>query len=333
MIAQLNKSYIHKRPWKVFPRFVSYFLYEGRPLTTKGQWINPFVLGHLRVQKHLPYQKKVEKPIFITGIGRSGSTLLGVLLSLHPKVGFLNEPKALWHSVVPDEDVIGTYSDTAARFRLTRTDATPQARKWARRLYASYLSMSSSARVVDKYPELIYRVPFLLSLFPDARIIFLIRNGEHVCGSVDSWSDRKEDIVGAEIHDWWGRDKRKWHILFNELVAPNPIFSSCTDKIKFYENHADMATVEWIVAMQEGLSMAQKYSNSVYAIRYEDILNTPVKALSALLDFCELPKDEKMLSYAASILHSPTAYRELKVVPELESLFRSTMQQLGYADD
>jgi hypothetical protein len=282
------------------------------------------------MEKRLPYGKKIEKPIFITGIGRSGSTILGVFLSLHPDVGYLNEPKALWHSVVPFEDIIGSYSDGPARFRLTKDDASIKAKKWARALYASYLTFSGSKRVVDKYPELIYRIPFLLEIFPDAKIIFLTRNGEHVCGSVRSWSVRKGDFVAGQTHDWWGRNRRKWRILVKELVENNPWFADSVEKIRAYQNHMDMAMVEWIVSMQEGLAMAKEYDRNVYTIRYEDIRKAPRKELGMLLDFCELGKDEKMLSYAVEALQPPTSYHHMETPPELALPFAETMAQLGY---
>lgn len=110
MIAQINALYIKTRPWKLYSRFMSYVLFEGRPATTRGQWINPLVFSILRTAKALPALKSVRKPIFITGMGRSGTTALGIAMSMHRDIGYMNEPKALWHTAYPYEDVIGHYS-------------------------------------------------------------------------------------------------------------------------------------------------------------------------------------------------------------------------------
>ena len=120
MIAQLTPLYIKTRPAKLFSRLVSYALFEGRPLTTKGRWINPLVFSLLAMEKKLPQMRKVVKPIFIIGSGRSGSTILGTLLSMHRDIGFLNEPKAIWHTLYPYEDVIGNYTGMKASYRLRR---------------------------------------------------------------------------------------------------------------------------------------------------------------------------------------------------------------------
>ena len=107
MVAQLDRLYVSTRPTKAYSRLVSYLLFEGRPLTTKGQWINPLVAAHFGLEKRLPQFRQVKQPVFILGTGRSGTTILGLILSLHRDVGFLNEPKALWHSVNPADDLIG----------------------------------------------------------------------------------------------------------------------------------------------------------------------------------------------------------------------------------
>lgn len=44
-------------------------------------------------------------------------------------------------------------------------------------------------RVVEKYPEAIYRVPFVQAIFPDAKFILLVLNGLDVVRSVGSWSE------------------------------------------------------------------------------------------------------------------------------------------------
>ena len=83
MVAQIDRLYIRTSPRKALVRILSYALFEGRPLTTKGQWINPLVLTLFSIQKRLPQLKQVRKPIFIVCTGRSGTTILCTLLSMH----------------------------------------------------------------------------------------------------------------------------------------------------------------------------------------------------------------------------------------------------------
>lgn len=245
MVAQIDIKYIKTSYVQTIKRLVSYGLFEGRPLTTKGQWINPLIFTHFGIEKKLPQLKKVEKPIFIVGTGRSGTTILGVLLSMHKQVGFLNEPKALWHSIYPHEDIIGNYSRSKAKYRLTAEDADPRTIKNAHKLFGAYSRILGVERVVDKYPELIFRIPFVREIFPDAKFIFLIRSGWETCHSINSWSQRLGETKNDETHDWWGANDRKWKIMLEELIRPSPLFADCYEEIKNFGSHSDRASVEW----------------------------------------------------------------------------------------
>lgn len=330
MIAQLNPTYIKTRPNKAISRLLSYVLFEGRPLTTKGQWINPIVLSLFELEKRLPQLKTVEKPIFIVGTGRSGSTILGVVLSMHEDVGFLNEPKALWHSIYPEEDLVGTYSRGAAKYRLEAEDVTEKIARSARKLYGAYLTAVASSRVVDKYPEAIFRIPFILKIFPDAKFIFLVRNGWDTCHSIDRWSKRLGVEVKAETHDWWGVNNRKWNLLVDLLVATDPKLKEILPEIKNCDRHSDMAALEWIVTMQEGLRLLKEYPESIYMLRYEDLVTTPESTLTKLLEFAELPRDRKFFDYATQILSPPAEKKPFLLNSAIRPFFDETMALLGY---
>lgn len=332
MVAQLDKHYIQIRPTKAVSRLISYALFEGRPLTTKGAWINPIVFAHFRIEKHLPKFRKIRKPIFIIGTGRSGTTMLGVLLSIHPDIGFLNEPKALWYSAFKYEDVIGSYSKGAARYRLFAQDATEKIKRNVWRLFGAYLAVIQAKRLLDKYPELTFRVPFVKAIFPDAKFIFLVRNGWDTCSSIESWSNRKGAKVGNEVHDWWGVDNRKWRLMVKELVENDSCLSEAVSGIRELSRHTDMAAVEWIITMREGLRQLERYPADIYMLRYEDLVENPEPELSRLLEFCELAKDAKLLKYAKKILKRRPPHLSFEMNREILPLFKKTMQDLGYSN-
>lgn len=75
------------------------------------------------------------------GSGRSGTTLLGTILSIHRQIGFLNEPKALWHSVFGQEDIVGSYFRGPSKVRLEEKDVTFHVQLAAQRIFGAYLSM------------------------------------------------------------------------------------------------------------------------------------------------------------------------------------------------
>jgi len=331
MIAQLDSTYLKLKPAKVISRLISYALFEGRPLTTKGQWINPFLFMHFALEKHLPQLRKIKQPLFIIGTGRSGTTILGILMSIHKNVGFLNEPKALWHSILPFEDVIGSYTRAQAKYRLDETDASLGVIRNAHRLFGAYLWTVRSGRLVDKYPELVFRVPFVKAIFPDAKFIFLVRNGWDTCSSIEKWSKRLGVNQTGETHDWWGVDNRKWNLMLDELVVPDPIFSGILDDVRKLSSHTDMAAVEWIVTMREGIRRKKQNPDCIHLIRYEDIIEKPRESLSTLLRFAELDDDPIFLSYAEKVLRPAPIHAPFDLNVAIRPLFDDTMKLLGYS--
>lgn len=333
MVAQIDGAYIKARPTKLYSRLISYGLFEGRPLTTKGQWINPIVFALFSIAKRLPSPKKVEKPIFIIGTGRSGTTILGIILSIHQDVGFLNEPKALWHSAYGGEDLIGSYSRNAARYRLGAEDATPEVKQAMHRMFGWYLAATGSRRVADKYPELIFRVPFVREIFPDAKFLFLVRNGWDTCHSIEHWSKRLGEQRSNETHDWWGADNRKWNLLVEQMVANEPGLVAHFSEIASLTRHTDMAAVEWIITMREGLRLRQQYPDMVHTVVYEDLSAHTDKTLAALSEFCELPPDPIFDNYARQTLQPVRAKQPFDLHPSIRPEFDAVMRDLGYVNN
>ena len=331
MIAQLNSRYIKTRPTKALSRLISYAFFEGRPATTKGRWFNPIVLSFLkRVSTSNRQFRPIRKPIFILGTGRSGTTILGIVLSMHRDVGYLNEPKAIWHLIHPQEDIIGSYGKTAGLFRLTSEDATDDMCQRARQLFGAYLSTTRTHRVVDKYPELIFRVDYVRTIFPDAKFILLVRNGWDTCHSIASWSERFGVQVKGETHDWWGVNNQKWNLLVDQLVTTDIDLKDHVDEIQSFDQHLDRATIEWIVTMRYGFKVRQNYPDCIHTVRFEELTSQPKQTLSSISDFCELPIDNKFLDYAQHTLHPIQARVPFDIHTKVAPIFYDTMEKLGY---
>ena len=326
MVALIDAAFARARPWKLWPRLLAYVLFEGRPLTTRGRWINPLVFAGYRLWSALPLRGPELRPIFILGVGRSGTTILGTILALHRDVGYLNEPKALWHAALGDDDLIGSYSDQPGRYRMSGADAGAKAVHRLHRNYRAFLWLSGSRRVVDKYPELLFRTAMIDAAFPGAKKILLLRNGADICQSIAGWSERH----GGKDSDWWGRDRQKWHLLVDQLVAPDPYFATALAQIRVLTRNVDMAAVEWIVTMREVARMRAEGALGLMVVRYEELVHAPRRVLRNILAFCDLPHDDIMLRYGAHVL-TPRAARPW---PDLDAavapLFAETMREFGY---
>jgi hypothetical protein len=328
MVAQIDGTYLKTRPTKLWSRLLGYTFFEGRPLTTRGQWINPLLFRLFALQRRLPALRKPVAPIFILGTGRSGTTILGLVLSMHRDVGFLNEPKAIWAALREDEDLIGSYHRGNTRYRLGRSDATPDLSRAAQRIFGAYLGTSLSKRLVDKYPEQIFRINFVRAIFPDAKFLFLSRNGWDTCASIENWSTRLGEDVAEETHDWWGVNRRKWNALVEDLLPEHDDLAPHIDAFRDLDDHRAMAATEWIVTMREGLSLLQDHPEDVLHVPYEDLCADPEGTCQQIAAFTGLAEDRVFLDYAKTVLSPPSPKAPFDLPAILQKPFQQTVDAL-----
>lgn len=327
MVAQIDMDYIRTRPSRLWSRLVSYFFFEGRPLTTRGRWINIIVFGISSLLCKLPKLKNVEAPVFILGTGRSGTTILGIVLSMHRDIGFLNEPKAIWATLHEHDDLIGSYQRGSARYRLLVEDTTPSTIRAAHRIYGGYLFLTRTNRVVEKYPELIFRTEYVRTLFPDAKFLFLSRHGKDTCSSISNWSERLGAKVNGETHDWWGVNDRKWHFLRDQLVPEHPDLASHIGEMESI-SYAARAAVEWIVTMREGMRLAAEDGMGTLHVPYEMLCANPSAWAKRIEDFLLLPHDAAYAKFAAHTLTPPKSDYSLELPEWLIAPFEDTQTKL-----
>ena len=98
------------------------------------------------------------------------------------------------------------------------------------------------------------------------------------------------------------------------------------------ENPTDMAALEWIVSMKEGLRLMKRAPHAITLIRYEDIVESPRGSLTQLLDFCELSSDARFFEYAQQKLRPAVHKGPVDIHPSLRAHFLKTMEALGYAN-
>ncbi len=298
MVAQLDPTFLRVAPGRAASRLVGYSLFEGRPATTNGRWWNPVVFANLRLAASRAGQA-VDRPVLIVGMGRSGTTLLGRIFAAHPSVGFLNEPKAMWHVIRDDEDIIGSYAPPhTGRLYLGAEDADEDVSRRAHAVFAWYLRASHSKRVVDKYPELIFRHAFVRAVFPDARFLIAVRSPWSTLKSVAGWSASH----ATDDADWWGVREQKWDILWTQGVVQR---TSNADLVGLglageTDNHI-RAAVEWVVTMREAVSLATTDSLA-QIVHYEELVSHPRETVGEMLRFCELPASSRTEGYAGAIV-------------------------------
>lgn len=122
-----------------------------------------------------PGERRCElpSPVFVVGFPRSGTTLIEQVLGSHPNLSTLDEVVAI-DRAVHELNVLGhPYPECLADLDASLLDRA-EAAYWHE--VRKHFHGDPSRRIVDKYPFNLVRLPMILRLFPDARIVMMLRH-------------------------------------------------------------------------------------------------------------------------------------------------------------
>ena len=219
----------------------------------------------------------INRPIFVVGMPRSGSTALHRVLSKHPDLAttthvsrkiptcypllklislFVRDHKpgeagTMWDRYVTGDDDV-----------LRAADVTPDKRRYYTRAVANVLRLYDRPRFVSKCPRNGMRMEFLRAIFPDALFIHLVRDGRAVCRSVLERRERAGDL-----NAWWDVRPIGW---------------------RQWEKESPVAAVaqQWRSVVEFVHDVGQTMPPEQYTeIRYEDFTRDPVELLGRLCAF------------------------------------------------
>jgi hypothetical protein len=254
----------------------------------------------------------IDRPVFIIGTGRSGTTLLFNLLAFHPQLGWFSTygarlPRWPWIAVLsrihdlpraerflnlrwrwlprPTEsyEILDAVTGSLFTLRrpLLRPDSTNEIRERFRRLVADYLRFQGKTRFLCKYTGL-PRIDFILSIFPDAKFIHVYRDGRAVANSFKNV-------------DWWANDMSAWR--YGEMRP---------DHLQEYEDSGRdpivLAGIAWKALMDEiEEESGQLPGSQLLRIRYDDLIRDVSGEMGRILGFCDLPQSSRFDRHLARL--------------------------------
>lgn len=288
----------------------------------------------------------LDRPVFVIGCNRSGTTLLFRTLSDHPRMWSRYEelPRVFW-AVSPIHPVRGERIDE---------DPSPEvAGQVARALYAeahnreifkdasvlghlprslfkkrlNFLYKRPPIRFVEKTPANSLRVPFLAAAFPDARFIFLVRKAEAVISSLmEGW----KFWSGVESKGDAAWSYTKWHYL-----APPGWKDQVGRKLQ------EICAFQWVESNRLARDDLETCCPDRYMmVRHEDLLAAPSREYKTLREFCEMPPSPFFQSRVASLdervythhlsAPRPEKWKDLHAeeVESVRHLFQPLMEEL-----
>jgi hypothetical protein len=209
--------------------------------------------------------RQLKNPVFLLGVARSGTTVLADLLGAHPQIANWSELNRLWdpagypwetsnHSRRPD------WADPHGFARAWWAETMPEHRQAIRRALGVYQAFARRPVLLNKSPMHTFRALPLRELIPQARFIYLVRDGR------------------AVVHSYAGKIAPK--------IAQAP---------EAYRRHGLMLDRDdLLVALARHWQAAQRQYEEyqaclpaacLLALRYEDLCAEPRSALTSVFRF------------------------------------------------
>jgi hypothetical protein len=241
----------------------------------------------------------IDRPIFVIGTGRSGTTLFFQMLGFHPDLAWFSTYgnylyRSAWPALlsrvrdVPGIDRIlrpdarytpkpaesyGILDDVTDRLftaprRLEASDVTPQIAERFRERVRAYLRLQGKPRFANKHTGFA-RTRFLGAIFPNARFIHVYRDGRAVANS----------LIRV---DWWRElDSWRWGPMRPEYVE---------EYERSGKSRLVLAAISWKTLMDEIEDETRELGpDTLMRVRYDDLVNDLRPSLENVLRFSELP--------------------------------------------
>jgi glycosyltransferase involved in cell wall biosynthesis len=258
-----------------------------------------------KARSALALEPRWRNVVFVVGCGRSGTTLLGEMLALHPQVHYLNEPRDRWSAVDAATDDIALFGAARGKLRFEAADASDEHERRFRRVFG-VTDPRAARTLVEKLPQNCFRIPWLRRLAPRARIVHIVRDWPGVVASIAKLSrDESYAIAGRPLlNRWWGTRYSKLDCFLDEMhgsplladdraLTPRPVSAADFERLAACEWYAS------ILAVHEARALLV---NDYLEIRYEDLVREPRAVLERLQDFIPLGRDEASTEQAARLV-------------------------------
>jgi hypothetical protein len=255
--------------------------FHGRRLVvaTRSAWWD--IAGHA-----------LERPIFVVGCSRAGTTVVYKTLSESREIGSLQrETHDFWLGLHPLAEK-NWHSHT-----LGAADATASDRDLVSRYF---FALTGRYRVVDKNNQNGLCVPYLHALFPDAHFVYVKRSaGDNIHSLIEGWGRADEFAtwsrdIPAEIRVDNGRYTRWCFFLPQDWrsYVSKPIEDVCAFQYR---------------AMNEAILGARPLVPSPQwtEVFYEDLLKDPVNEFRRVFEGCGLQFTLELERHCGDVLSTP----------------------------
>lgn len=262
---------------------------------------------------------------------------MGSVFERHPALAYWPEPRHVWswgNSYKPDD-------------RLTGADARENVRRKIHAIFGRFVAEAGKSRLVEKTPSNCLRIPFLRAVFPDAKIILVVRDGRSVLRSTGEIQDKgvpTSRIVQRALETPWfewpayaGRAAmtitRK--ITRRPLTFWGPRPPGWREWVR--QDHPDVVRAkQWSATILSAVEDGQRDDPERFMqFKYEDLMHSPREVMQRIVDFAELEGAGALVDHVAG---SADPNRQGKWRDQLDSEtidrirphMEPTLNRLGY---
>jgi tetratricopeptide (TPR) repeat protein len=197
-------------------------------------------------------------PVFLVGFPRSGTTLLDQILASHPKITTLEERDTLADSAMALVRSEGTFDFWAT---ISDVDLEQLRALYWQQVQTGLLGQRMKDVFIDKMPLNAALLPVIYRVFPDAKIVFAVRD--------------PRDTVLSCYQQRFGMNAAMFQLLRLDTAS------------RYYD-----AVMKLVSACRIKLPLA------VHEVRYEAVISDFDATVGALLEFLGVPWDDGVRNYA-----------------------------------
>jgi hypothetical protein len=286
------------------------------------------------------YPTVVRRPIILLGFARSGTTMLNRVLRAHPDVAVMIEPRTIWM----------TGHAYRGHDALAASDLTPRIARRIDRRFAAFLEESGRTRFAEKTPSNCLRVGFVHALYPDCRMVHIVRDGRAVVRSllqVAARSTPRTRRLKLRLRETPVRDlAAQVPLAFQQIVRTRLLGQPARfwgprppgwKELLALPPHLRAAR-QWRTCVEAALRDGRALPAENYLeLRYEEFVRDPATWTRRILDFVELSPAPEALGWAQDRTDSTrgaqwkgtlTADQEREVEQEQAPL----LERLGYLE-
>ncbi len=271
----------------------------------------------------------LERPIVVVGAPRSGTTLIAEsILGQHPEIVYWNEPSYIWthRNAYRQSDV------------LKREDAKPEIVGFIRGRFSEYLARHKGQRFMEKTPANSIRMPFVLDVLPDAKVVHVIRDGRDVALSASKeWEGGAGEALDSREKRRATWPKRVWTMMKDELDLSNRVQSlrdvfelpaylgrfwdflrrqsTGASKIPWGPRFPGLKSIrkqyslletcalQWDLCIRHARNGCRRLPSSQYhEVRYEHLIDTPEKKVVEIIDFLGIDATPSLIDNLVSVV-------------------------------